>query len=116
MPLYKFTTLKGYSEPDWIWGFSTTLNYKNFTVNISVDGRVGGIAHSVTDQAMWNSGVHIDSDNQWRYEEVVNGNKTFIGQGVKVVSGSADYDLTVISYVMTVYMLPMTKLFLMRHI
>ena len=93
MPLISdYATVQGYTEPDWIWGFSTTLNYKNFTVNISVDGRVGGIAHSVTDQAMWNSGVHIDSDNQWRYEEVVNGNKTFIGQGVKVVSGSADYD------------------------
>lgn len=41
---------------------------------------------------MWNSGAHIDSDNQYRYEEVVNGNKTYIGQGVKVISGSADWD------------------------
>lgn len=46
----------------------------------------------MTDQAMWNSGAHIDSDNQYRYEEVVNNNKTFIGQGVKVVSGKAEWD------------------------
>lgn len=93
MPLISdYATVQGYTEPDWIWGFNTSLNYKNFTVNVGIDGRVGGIGHSVTDQAMWNSGVHIDSDNQYRYEEVVNGNKTFIGNGVKVVSGTADYD------------------------
>lgn len=93
MPLISdYATVQGYTEPDWIWGLTTSVNYKNFTVSLSVDGRVGGIAHSVTDQAMWNSGAHIDSDNQYRYDEVVNGNKTFIGQGVKVVSGSADYD------------------------
>lgn len=93
MPLVSdYATVQGYTEPDWIWGISTSLKYKNLTVNIGIDGRVGGLAHSVVDQAMWNSGVHIDSDNQYRYEEVVNGNKTFIGEGVKVVSGSADYD------------------------
>lgn len=93
MPLINpVATLQGYTSPDWIWGFSTSLRYKNFTLDVSFDGRVGGIAHAVTDQAMWNSGAHIDSDNQYRYDEVVNGNKTYVGQGVKVVSGSADWD------------------------
>lgn len=93
LPLINPTaTLQGYTSPDWVWGLSTSLSYKNLSIDISFDGRVGGIAHAVTDQAMWNSGVHIDSDNQYRYEEVVNGNKTFIGEGVKVVSGSADWD------------------------
>lgn len=78
---------------DWIWGWSNTISYKNFTLNFTFDGRVGGVAHSVTDQALWNSGAHIDSDNQWRYDEVVNGNISFIGSGVKVVSGSVDYDI-----------------------
>lgn len=41
---------------------------------------------------MWNSGAHIDSDNQWRYDEVVNKKTNFVGSGVKVVSGSVDYD------------------------
>ena len=88
----KFTTLKGYSEPDWIWGLSTSVNWKGITLSITIDGRVGGVGYSMTDQAMWNSGAHIDSDNQYRYEEVVNNNKTFIGQGVKVVSGKAEWD------------------------
>ena len=42
---------------------------------------------------MWHSGVHIDSDNAWRYDEVVNGNhKGYIAEGVKIVSGSVKYD------------------------
>lgn len=93
LPLLNPTaTLQGYTSPDWTWGISTSLAYKNITLDVGFDGCVGGVAHSMIDQAMWNSGAHIKSDNQYRYEEVVNGNKTFIGQGVKVVSGSADWD------------------------
>lgn len=93
LPLLNPTaTLQGYTSPDWTWGLSTSFTYKNVTLDVSFDGCVGGLAHSMIDQAMWNSGAHIDSDNQYRYEEVVNGNKTYIGQGVKVVSGSADWD------------------------
>ena len=84
--------IQGYTSPDWIWGLSTTLRWKNFTFDIAVDGRVGGLAHAQTEQALWNSGAHIDSDNQYRYEEVVNGNITFVGDGVKLVSGSAEWD------------------------
>ena len=87
-----YESIQGYTSPDWIWGFSTSLKWKNFTVDITIDGRVGGLMFAQTDQALWNSGAHIDSDNQYRYEEVVNGNKTFIGTGVKLVSGSAEWD------------------------
>ena len=41
---------------------------------------------------MWNSGAHFDSANQYRYDEVVNGKLTYIGEGVKLVSGSAEWD------------------------
>lgn len=85
-------TFQGYKAPDWVWGFSTSVSYRNLSADISFDGRAGGIAHAMTDQAMWNSGAHIKSDNKYRYEEVVNGNRTFIGQGVKVVSGSAEWN------------------------
>jgi len=82
----------GYEYPDWIWGIQTTLRYKDFSLGISFDGRVGGMAYSRTEQAMWNSGVHPKSDNQWRYDEVVNGKINYIGEGVKVVSGEVKYD------------------------
>lgn len=88
----EYKSVPGYSDPDWIWGLTNVVRYKDFTFSFTLDGRVGGIAHSVTDQALWNSGSHIESDNQWRYDEVVNGNKNYVGQGVKVISGSEDYD------------------------
>lgn len=61
-------------------------------MSVSIDGRIGGVMYSWTEQAMWHSGVHPDSDNRWRYDEVVNGKQNYIGSGVKVVSGSASYD------------------------
>lgn len=88
----QYPSVAGYSNPDWIWGFSNIIKYRDFTFSFSFDGRAGGVAHSVTDQAMWNSGRHIDSDNQWRYDEVVNGKKNYVGAGVKIVSGGIDRD------------------------
>ncbi|GAA4180040.1 SusC/RagA family TonB-linked outer membrane protein [Sphingobacterium ginsenosidimutans] len=87
-----YQTVAGFNEADFIWGWSNTFSYKQFTLNLSFDGRVGGIAQSVTDQAMWNSGSHPDSDNEYRYDMVVNGKNNYVGQGVKVLSGSVDYD------------------------
>ncbi|MDE5678551.1 SusC/RagA family TonB-linked outer membrane protein [Phocaeicola sp.] len=87
-----YNKVVGYEYPDWTLGWSNSISYKNFTLSFSIDGRVGGVGHSSTEQAMWNSGVHIDSDNQWRYDEVVNGLTNFVGEGVKIVSGSVDYD------------------------
>lgn len=87
-----YQSVIGYEYPDWIWGWTNTVTYKNFTLSFTLDGRVGGMAHSKTNQAMWNSGAHIDSDNQWQYDEVVNKKTNFVGSGVKVVSGSVDYD------------------------
>ena len=94
MPLINpVPTLQGFTSPNWVFGLSTSLTYKNLTVDLSIDGKVGGIAHATIDQAMWNSGAHIDSDNQYRYDEVVNKKQTFVGKGVKVVSGSAEWDV-----------------------
>jgi TonB-linked SusC/RagA family outer membrane protein len=82
----------GFERADWIWGFTNHLSYKAFTLDFSFDGRVGGKAYNRLEQAMWNSGTHIKSDTQWRYDEVVNEETTYIGQGVKIVSGSVKYD------------------------
>ncbi|MDR2917022.1 MAG: SusC/RagA family TonB-linked outer membrane protein [Tannerella sp.] len=90
--LSKYPTKAGYERANWVWGFINHLNYRSFTFDISFDGRVGGKAYNRLEQAMWNSGTHIDSDNEWRYDQVVNGNTSYIGRGVKVVSGSVSYD------------------------
>lgn len=88
----RYRGMMGYSSPDWIWGFSNSFKYKGFTLDVSIDGSVGGVAYNRTEQAMWNSGSHINSDNFWRYDEVVNGNKNYIGWGVKVISGTVERD------------------------
>ena len=87
-----FKTKVGNTTPDLVWGITNTLKYKNFTLSFTIDGRVGGKSFSRTHQMLWNSGVHKDSDNQWRYDEVVNGKQTYVGKGVKVVSGSVERD------------------------
>lgn len=88
----KYQTVMGYSDPKCILGWTNTFKYKNLDLSISIDGRIGGLMYSWTEQAMWNSGAHPDSDNQWRYDEVVNGLQNYVGQGSMVVSGSATYD------------------------
>ncbi len=88
----KYQSVAGYENPDWVFGFNNTVRYKDFTLSFTLDGRIGGVTHSVMDQALWMTGAHRDSDTFWRYDEVVNGNKSYIGKGVKVVSGSVEYD------------------------
>ncbi len=90
--LSKYESKAGYERADWVWGLNNHLRYKDFTLDFSFDGRVGGKAYNRIEQAMWNSGTHIKSDNQWRYDEVVNGNKNYVGKGVVVVSGEVKYD------------------------
>jgi TonB-linked SusC/RagA family outer membrane protein len=87
-----YYSIAGYSNPDWIWGLNSSVKYKAFSFGFSFDGRVGGVSFSRLDALLWNSGAHIGTDNQYRYDEVVNGLTNYVGQGVKVVSGSVTYD------------------------
>lgn len=94
VPTYKpILSLAGYSDPDWIWGFNTSFTYKQFTLNLSMDGRVGGLAQSITEMYMWRSGNHPNSLTPERYLDAKTpGSKNYLGEGVKVVSGSIVYD------------------------
>lgn len=88
-----YTTLYGYRDPDWLWGISSTLRYKNFSLYASFDGVVGGLMGTRTESYMWQSGVHPESVSEERALDVANpGSKNYIGKGVKVVSGSVTYD------------------------
>lgn len=87
-----YTTKVGNMDPDWMWGLTNTFKFKGFTVACSFDGRIGGLSINRTDYRMWQTGAHPDSDNEWRYDEVVNGKKNYVGEGVYVVSGDVTYD------------------------
>ncbi|TAM94120.1 MAG: SusC/RagA family TonB-linked outer membrane protein [Chitinophagaceae bacterium] len=94
VPTYKpILSLAGYTDPDWVWGFNTNFHYKNFSLSMSMDGRVGGLAQSTTEMYMWISGNHPNSLTEARYKDATNaGSKNFLGEGVKVVSGAITYD------------------------
>ncbi len=93
VPLYSaYSSKYGNSDPDWIWGVNTSLKYKNWNFNISVDGRVGGLAQTTTEMYMWRSGSHPKSVTPERYTDATGGAATYIAEGVKVISGSATYD------------------------
>lgn len=97
-------SLYGYTNPDWVWGVSTNIKYKDFTLGIAVDGRIGGLTPTVTEGYLWLSGSHPDAVTDARYADVadavyrknnpgVNTGYTgsYVGDGVKVISGGIRY-------------------------
>lgn len=86
-----FTRFIGYNEPDWIFGVQNTFTHKDFSLNISVDGRIGGLMYSTTNQKMWWGGTHPGTVNHYR-DEANAGKATYIGDGVVVTGGSVQYD------------------------
>ncbi|HUH46489.1 MAG TPA: hypothetical protein VLZ54_04995 [Arenibacter sp.] len=87
-----YSSFLDHSDPDFIWGLTNSFTYKNLSFHLSFDGRVGGRLYNYTAYKMWDTGSHPDSDNQYRYDEVVNGNISYVGNGVQVVSGEATYN------------------------
>ena len=77
----------GLKDPDWFWGLTNSIELKNWSFYMTFDGRVGGLTYSDTEYGLWAAGSHPDSDNNFRYQEVVNGKTEYVGNGVKVVSG-----------------------------
>lgn len=90
--LSDYSYLRGYTDPKFLWGFANTLKYRQFNLMVNFDGRVGGVLNNYSSYKMWDTGSHPDSDNQWRYDEVVNKNKSFVGNGVIVKSGTVTFD------------------------
>jgi len=91
----KIYTFYGYRLPDWNWGISSTLRYKDFSLFMSFDGVVGGLMNTVTESYMWQAGVHPESVTETRALDVADpGSKNYIGEGVKVVSGEATFDVS----------------------
>ena len=86
---------KGYSNPDWIWGLSNNISYRNWQLAFSFDGRVGGLIPSITEIYMWRSGNHPRSVVPERFLDAANpGRGHFIGEGVRVLGdGVATFDV-----------------------
>lgn len=81
----------GYDDPDWIYGWQNTFTYKNVTLSFSVDGRIGGLIYSTTNQKMWWGGTAPGTVNQYR-DDANAGQSTYVGPGVVVTGGDVQYD------------------------
>jgi len=82
----------GHASPNFRYGFQNEFKIKDFTVNIDLDGALGGTLVSTTIQKYWWSGKHPKS-TMYRAEEYANGGTPiFVPEGVQVVSGSVQYD------------------------
>ncbi|WP_335966504.1 SusC/RagA family TonB-linked outer membrane protein [Galbibacter sp. PAP.153] len=82
----------GYNEPDWTYGITNNISYKNFNLSFLFDGRINGLMYSTTNQKMWWGGTAPGTVNQFR-DDANNGESTFIAPGVKVIGGSVEYDV-----------------------
>lgn len=82
----------GYTDPKFSIGFINNFTFGNFMAGINIDGRIGGLMYNYVYDKMFDTGTNPETDNQFRYDETVNGLTNFIGQGVKVISGTVTYD------------------------
>jgi TonB-linked SusC/RagA family outer membrane protein len=82
----------GYGDPDYSIGFINNFRYKNWNLGVNIDGRIGGLMYNYLYDKMWDTGTNPETDNQYRYDQVVNGLNNYVGKGVKVVSGEVQFD------------------------
>lgn len=88
-----FKTHIGNQDPDVRYGLQNVFKIKKFTVNVDIDGAIGGTLVSTTTQKMWWGGKHPES-TIYRQEEYDNGGQPiFVPEGVNVVSGAVAYDV-----------------------
>lgn len=85
----------GYGSPDWSWGFVNKFKYKSLFLTIQFDGRVGGTMQNYIRKQTFRGGRHIETVEgamgDARYQDY-KGVKSYVGEGVKIVSGTPTYD------------------------
>lgn len=87
-----YPTKLGYFRPDWQFGFMNTFRIKDFTVNVDIDGSIGGIMRSQTIEKMWWGGKH-PSSTLHRQEEYDAGHNIYVPEGVVVTGGELVRDV-----------------------
>lgn len=81
----------GYAGPDLTFGMQNTFDYRNVSLNVGIDGRLGGLMNSPTLREMYWNGIHPDLVGEDRLNST-KGISSYIAPGVVVVSGDVEYD------------------------
>lgn len=87
-----FPQYLGYFQPDWQFGFTNRFHVKDFTINLDIDGSIGGVMNSTTIEKMWWGGKH-PSSVLYRQEQYDAGKNIYIPDGVIVTGGELKRDI-----------------------
>lgn len=82
----------GHLEPNWRFGFQNRFNIHDVTVNLDIDGSIGGVINSITHEKMWWGGKH-SSSTQYREAEYSAGKYVYVPEGVIVTGGELKRDV-----------------------
>ncbi len=82
----------GNVDPDAVFGLQNVFKIKKFTVNVDLDGAIGGTLVSNTHQKMWWAGKHPKSTT-WRDAEYEAGKPVYVPDGVVITSGELVRDM-----------------------
>ncbi|MBK9490920.1 MAG: SusC/RagA family TonB-linked outer membrane protein [Haliscomenobacter sp.] len=87
--------LLGHMDPDFVWSFINRFSVKNWTLQFQFDGRVGGVIANYIQRQTFRGGRHIETTEGAmgiaRLEDT-KGNRTWVGEGVQLVSGTIKTD------------------------
>ncbi len=76
----------GHGDPDWSWGITNSIGYKNFRLGFQFDGVVGGVFHDYVRQKMLQGGRHIETATglwgEHRPDDVTGG--SLVAPGIKL--------------------------------
>jgi TonB-linked SusC/RagA family outer membrane protein len=86
----------GNTNPDWSWGITNRINYKNFGLTFQFDGRVGGVLINYIQRQTFRGGRHIETTQGAmgvaRAQDAI-GVKSYVGEGVVISNGATiQYD------------------------
>ncbi|KQM76259.1 hypothetical protein ASE74_19595 [Pedobacter sp. Leaf216] len=92
----------GYANPDFSFGITNSFRYKNFSLSVQFDGRIGGKIYDFVYYNILNGGTGIETATgdlgaarlaEWT--STANGTKaltpSYVGPGVKIVSGTPHF-------------------------
>ncbi len=99
VPLQGPTEVLGSGAPDWTAGFSNTVSYQNFSLDVLVDAKWGGQIFSGTNATAYSNGLHKETlEGRAACDEAAGSgqypNECFNGGGV-IGSVNADGEVTV---------------------
>lgn len=97
LPITRPSRDLGNTQPDFTASVNNSIRYKNWSINVLIDGRFGGITFDRYERDLWRSGSHPESIHPERdltnIAFATGGDpNTMLVPGVAVVSGDVTYD------------------------